>query len=145
MCAPPLSRYSSSRSVMGSFKQSQGATSQCSLGYSLHIACFSSSSLSLSSPSSPSFSRHGPSIREKCSTLPPSQWFHSVLHPSRRSQQIPTMVCFFLFCTAGAGSTCSGVVVVCMVKRIPILQICHAVAVLKQRLVSFQHVHNFSL
>ena len=56
------------RAVVGS-SSSQGAISQCSLGHSLHMACVSySSSLLL-----PSWSIH----REKCSTLPPSQWFHS--------------------------------------------------------------------
>ena len=45
----------------------------------------------------PSWSIH----RGKYSTLPPFQWSHSVLHPSRCSQPIPTIVCF---CRSGAGS-----------------------------------------
>ena len=55
--------------VIGSSSNRQGAICQCSLGYSLHMACVSSSfSLLL-----PSWSSH----RERCSTLPPFQWFHS--------------------------------------------------------------------
>ena len=60
----------------------------------------------------PSWSIHG----AKWSTLPPFRWFHSVLHPSRCSQQIPTSVCFFRFCTfkrrldsTDVPSSCSGV------------------------------------
>ena len=33
--------------------------------------------------------------RAKCPTLPPFQWFRSVLHPSQCSQPIPTSVCSF--------------------------------------------------
>ena len=71
---------------MVSSSNHQGAISQCLLGYSFHIACFSSS-----------LSRHGP------------------LHPSRCSQQILTIVCTapptsarFKSC-ALPGTSCSGV------------------------------------
>ena len=95
------------------------------------------------------FSRHGPSIvrsaqlvhrsngyTQFCTRLDirtnyDSGLFLSDLH-SRRwldSTDVP--------------SSCSGVVVACMVSRRPILHICHAVVVLKQRLVSFQHVQFF--
>ena len=57
------------RAVVGSSSNRQGAISQCSLGHSLHMACVSSSSSLLL----PSWSIH----REKCSTLPPFQRFHS--------------------------------------------------------------------
>ena len=56
-----------------------------------HIAClcFSSSSLV---------------HRSKCSTLPPFQWFRSILHQSQTTEPIPTIFCFSLFGTYGAGS-----------------------------------------
>ena len=70
----------------------KGAISQCLLGYSLHIACFSLAVMV------------HPSVRS-------AQLFHrsngstQLLHPFRCSQAILTLVCFcFLFCTSDVGS-----------------------------------------
>ena len=76
------------RAVVGSSSNRQSAISQCSLGYSLHIACFTSSfSLFL-----PSWSVH----REKCSTLPPLQWFHPAFAPVSMFTT-NSDICLFLF------------------------------------------------
>ena len=79
------------RAVVGSLSNLQGAISQCSLGYSLHIACFSSS-------------RHGPFIVGSGQLFHRSNDFIQLLHQSLRSQTILTRVCFcLLFCTSDVG------------------------------------------
>ena len=82
------------RAVVGSSRNRQGAISQCSLCDSLHIACFPSS-FSLLLPSWSIWSIH----REKCSTLPPFQWFHSALAPVSMFTT-DSNNCLFLFSSA---------------------------------------------
>ena len=87
------------RAVVGFSSGRKSAISQCLLCYSLHIACFSASLL-LSLSLLPSWSIH----REKCSTLPPFQWFHPAFAPV----SMFTISCdFCLFETAARFNSCA--------------------------------------
>ena len=92
------------RTVFGSSSNRKDAISQCLLGDSLHIACFSSS-----------LPRHGPFIVRSAQLFHPFNGFIQVLHPSRRSPPVTTIVfsapptsARFHNC-ALPGSSCSGV------------------------------------
>ena len=110
-----------------------------SLGYSLHIACFSSSLC---------LSRHGPFIGRSAQPLHRSNGFIQLLHPSWCSQSILTIVCFcLLFCTSDVGR-CPILLlwsVGSLVNGRPILQTCNVVVVLERRLASFQQLRSSSL
>ena len=106
----------------------------------LHMACSFFSSL---------FSRHGPFIVPGGQLFHRSNGFTQFCTRLDGPQPISTNVCFCLFCTSGASSVQQmfhHLVVECgipTVSKIPILQICNAVVVLKQSLASFQHLHKF--
>ena len=130
------------RAVVGSSSNRQGAINQCLLGYSLHIVCFSSS-LSpvivhgscevLNSSTDPMVSLSFTPVSLFTTNSNNCLFLFAVLHLRRQpdSTSVP--------------SFCSGVSDSFMVSRIAILQTCNVVAVQKQRLASFQHLHNFSL
>ena len=143
-CANHRPPNSSSRPVVGSFSNRQGATNQCSRCYSLHMACFSFSS-------SLFFSLHGPFNVRSAQLFHRSSGFTQLLLPSGWSQPVLTLVCFcFLFWISDVASIqqmSHHLVVECgtMVSRISILQTCNDVVVLKQSLASFQHLHIFDV
>ena len=110
-----------------------------SLVYSLHIAYFSSSLC---------LSRHGPFIGRSAQLFHRSNEFIQLLHPSRCSQSILTIVCFcLLFCTSDVGR-CPILLqwsVGSLGNGKQILQTCNVVVVLEQRLTSFQQLRSSSL
>ena len=100
---------------------------------------------------------HDPFIVRSAQTCPPSTGFTQLTHPSRCSRSTLTTVCF---CAADSSRDHVWSLCMCrgcnplhlvkwsvgsMVKRIPILQTCNVVVILKQGLVSFRRLRNSSL
>ena len=114
-----------------------GAISQCSLGYSLHIAGLSSSLF---------FSHHGPLIVRSAQLFHRSNGFTQLCTRLAVHNQF-SQLSVSVFCSAPptlarfnrCPPSCSGLG--SMVSRIPILQTCNVVVVLKA-VASFQHLPN---
>ena len=83
---------------------------------------------------------HDPFIVRSAQTRPPFTGCTQLAHPSRCSRSTLETVCFCALVSVillwSVGS---------IVSRIPILQTCNVVVVLKQRLASFQHLRSSSL
>ena len=113
---------------------------------------------------------HDPFIVRSAQTCPPFTGFTQLAHPSRCPRSTLTTVCFCAHVSVFTSGLClyrvsafiSGLQprhqihhrlvtinmlwsVGSMVSRIPILQTCNVVVVLKQRLASFQHLRRSSL
>ena len=110
---------------------------------------------------------HDPFIVRNAQTCPPFTGFTQLAHPSRCSRSTLTTVCFCIrsscalfspgLCVHFGSLSFSGLqsphqihhrlhdLHLVVVSRIPILQTCIVVVVLKQRLASFQHLRSSSL
>ena len=104
---------------------------------------------------------HYPFIVRSAQTRPPFTGFTQLAHPSRCSRSTLTTVCFCARASPRVSVFTSGLQsrhqihhrlvtfilwwsVGSTVSRIPILQTCNVVVILKQKLASFQHLRSFS-